>query len=92
MNMSFPGVDSEALMLAVKDYIAISNGSACTSHSYKPSHVLKAMGLHATMIKGAVRISWCHMTPNASWNEVAAIIRKLTHQINVSNKTKIFAS
>jgi cysteine desulfurase len=44
VNVSFPSVDSEALMLAVRSEIAISNGSACTSASYLPSHVLKAMG------------------------------------------------
>src|SRR5262249_4137536 len=42
LNVSFPGVDSEALMLALKDVVAISNGAACTSASYAPSHVLQA--------------------------------------------------
>jgi cysteine desulfurase len=58
VNVSFPGVDSEALMLALRSEIAISNGSACTSASYSPSHVLKAMGLSDDRIASAVRISW----------------------------------
>jgi cysteine desulfurase len=45
LNLSFPGLDSEALMVALKDLIAISNGSACTSNSYSSSHVLMAMGM-----------------------------------------------
>ena len=77
INISFPGVDSEALMVAVKEHIAISNGSACTSQSYKPSHVLKAMGLPEANIKGAVRISWCHLTQDADWSEVANIVRRI---------------
>lgn len=77
LNVSFPGVDSEALMVALKDYVAISNGSACTSQSYQPSHVLKAMGLSESAIKGAVRISWCHMTETLDWSEVVDTIAKL---------------
>src|SRR5262249_50113194 len=57
-NLSFPGVDSEALMLALRSEIAISNGSACTSATYAPSHVLKAMGLSDDLVASAVRISW----------------------------------
>ena len=44
VNVSFPGVDSEALMMAVRDELAFSNGAACTSASYSPSHVLKGDG------------------------------------------------
>lgn len=58
LNISFTGVDSEALMLAVRDKIAISNGSACTSADYRPSHVLEAMGLDEDRVSGAVRLSW----------------------------------
>ena len=58
LNVSFPGVDSEALMMALRDKIAISNGSACTSASYDPSHVLLAMGLDEDRIGESVRISW----------------------------------
>jgi cysteine desulfurase len=58
LNVSFPGVNSEALMMALRDKIAISNGSACTSASYDPSHVLLAMGLDEDRISESVRISW----------------------------------
>jgi len=58
LNVSFGGVDSEALMMAVCDELAFSNGSACTSASYTPSHVLKAMGFDENRIASAVRISW----------------------------------
>jgi len=58
INVGFPGVDSEALMLALRSEIAVSNGSACTSASYSPSHVLKAMGLADDLVASSVRISW----------------------------------
>jgi cysteine desulfurase len=58
VNISFPGVDSEALMVAIREKMAVSNGAACTSVSYSPSHVLKAMGLSDDGISSAVRISW----------------------------------
>lgn len=77
LNFSIKGVDSEALMVAIKDLVAVSNGSACTSHSYTPSHVLKAMGLSREAVSGAIRMSWCHMTPEVDWDAVAARIRSL---------------
>ena len=49
-------------MLTTKDLISISNGSACTSSTYEPSHVIKAMNNDKDILRGAVRISWCHLT------------------------------
>ncbi|MFZ1642427.1 MAG: cysteine desulfurase DndA [Candidatus Contendobacter sp.] len=77
LNLAFPGLDSEALMVGLKDLIAISNGSACTSSRYTPSHVLKAMGLDDDRANGCVRISWCHLTPKVDWDAVAARISAL---------------
>lgn len=78
LNVSFRGLDSEALIVALKDLIAISNGSACTSASYTPSHVLKAMGMTDDEANACVRISWCHMTPDVDWAAVAERIRMLS--------------
>lgn len=77
LNLSFPGMDSEALIVALKDLIAISNGSACTSNSYTPSHVLKAMGMTDDDANACVRISWCHMTPEVDWQAVADTVNFL---------------
>lgn len=77
LNFSIEGLDSEALMVGLKDLIAISNGSACTSQSYAPSHVLTAMRLSPSEVAGAVRISWCHMTPSIDWDAIAARIAAL---------------
>ena len=77
INLAVTGVDAEALMVALKDLIAISNGSACTSQSYEPSHVLKAMRQPQPVIEGAVRISWCHMTPKVDWRSVSRRIDRL---------------
>ncbi|MFO1432253.1 MAG: cysteine desulfurase DndA [Candidatus Competibacteraceae bacterium] len=77
LNLAFPGLDSEALMVALKELVAISNGSACTSSSYNPSHVLKAMGMNDDQANACVRLSWCHLTPEVDWEAVAARIRTL---------------
>lgn len=74
LSISFLGVDAEALMVAAKDLVAISNGAACTSHSYKDSHVLAAMNLPVETIRSTVRISWCHLTPDVDWDEFARIV------------------
>lgn len=77
LNVAFSDLDSEALMVALKDLIAISNGSACTSSSYTPSHVLRAMGMSDDEANCHVRISWCHLTPEVDWEAVAERIQSL---------------
>ena len=77
INFSVPAIDSEAIMIALKDVAAMSNGSACTSQSYQPSHVLEAMDLPKEAITGAVRLSWCHLTPVVDWTEIATRISSL---------------
>ncbi|WP_183214133.1 aminotransferase class V-fold PLP-dependent enzyme [Brevundimonas variabilis] len=77
LSLAVPGVDSEAIMVAAKDLLALSNGSACTSSSYEPSHVLTAMGLGEDQVAGTVRLSWSHDTAIAPWTELARRLRDL---------------
>ena len=70
LNFSIEGLDGEAVLVALKDLIALSNGSACTSQNYSTSHVLVAMGLDEEAVEGALRLSWCHMTEEVDWNAV----------------------
>ncbi len=79
-NLSVSGIDSEALMVALKHEVAISNGSACTSASYRPSHVLEAMGLSEEAIRCAVRWSWGHACTAHELAAVAEQIACLAHQ------------
>jgi cysteine desulfurase len=80
-NMSIPGIDAEAAMVAVKDLVAISNGSACTSNSYEPSHVLVAMGLTESVIQGSLRISWSHLTQAPRYEHLIMALRNLQQSL-----------
>jgi cysteine desulfurase len=77
LNISVPDLDSEAMMLALKDIIAISNGSACTSQEYTASHVLTAMAMPDNRIRGALRLSWCHFTPDVPWDQVVETLNAI---------------
>jgi cysteine desulfurase len=77
LSFAVPGVDSEAIMVAAKDLVAISNGSACTSSSYTSSHVLDAMRLSDEIVQGTVRLSWSHQTPAVPWGAFADRIENL---------------
>jgi cysteine desulfurase len=54
MNLSFAYIEGESLMMALKD-IALSTGSACTTASLEPSHVLRALGLDENLIHASIR-------------------------------------
>lgn len=56
LNVSFAGIAAEALLDALPE-IALATGSACSSASHEPSHVLRAMGCDAMRMRGAVRFS-----------------------------------
>jgi cysteine desulfurase len=53
LNVSFPGVDGEALLVSLCDDIAISSGAACTAA--EPSHVLKAIGRPTNLALASLR-------------------------------------
>lgn len=77
LNFSIEGVNSEAAIVALKGIVAVSNGSACTSSSYSPSHVLEAMHLSEDEIEGALRFSWCHLTETPDWGAVTTALSRL---------------
>ena len=71
VNLAIPGLEAETLIELWEPWVAISQGAACTSQSYTCSHVLSAMGLPSWQRDGAVRLSWCHLTPMP---DVAAMV------------------
>jgi cysteine desulfurase len=57
-NISFDGIEAESLLIALDlEGIAVSTGSACSSGTLEPSHVLRAMGLPAHRTQNSIRIS-----------------------------------
>ncbi len=58
VNLSFEGTDSQSLVIGLDLHgVAVSSGSACTSGSLEPSHVLAALGLAPTRAAAAVRLT-----------------------------------
>jgi cysteine desulfurase len=58
LNLSFKYVEGEAILLLLDQYgICAASGSACTSGSLEPSHVLRAMGVPFTYAHGSLRLS-----------------------------------
>ena len=57
-NISFEGIEAESLLIALDlEGIAVSTGSACSSGTLEPSHVLRAMGLPSHRTQNSIRIS-----------------------------------
>jgi cysteine desulfurase len=61
LNVSFTGVDGEALMTNLTE-IAVSSGSACTAADPEPSHVLRAMGVPESLSKASLRFGLGRLT------------------------------
>lgn len=90
LNISFEMVDNESLlMLLDMEGVAVSIGSACTSNSAEPSHVLKAMGLDDDEIKSSIRISFGKNTSRSDIEYVIDVIEKSVAQLrSISAVTK----
>jgi cysteine desulfurase len=74
-NISFDGVEAESLLIALDlEGVAVSTGSACSSGSLEPSHVLRAMGLPHARTRNSLRFS---LGPETTAAEVDVVIQKL---------------
>jgi cysteine desulfurase len=75
LNIAFEFVEGEAILLLLNELgICASSGSACTSGSLEPSHVLRAMGVPFTCAHGSIRFSLSRFTTDA---EIDTVIREL---------------
>ncbi|HIJ88485.1 MAG TPA: cysteine desulfurase NifS [Desulfuromonadales bacterium] len=74
-SIAFEFVEGEAILLLLSEFgICASSGSACTSGSLEPSHVLRAMGVPFTCAHGSIRFSLSRYTTDA---EIDTVIREL---------------
>lgn len=79
-NICFPGINSEILLLALKD-ISVSNGSSCSAVTSEPSHVLKAMGLSDDDALSSIRFSLGKFTTEAEIEEAVERILIVLNQL-----------
>jgi cysteine desulfurase len=56
LHICIPNIANTAIIARIRDKLAISTGSACTSGTLSPSHVLQAMSLSEEMMEGSLRI------------------------------------
>ena len=93
-NLSFEFVEGEAILLLLNEKgICASSGSACTSGSLEPSHVLRAMGVPFTAVHGSVRLSLSRYNTMADVDFIIEclppIIRRLREISPYGRETKV---
>lgn len=82
VNFSFEGVEGEALLLQLDlKGIAASSGSACTSGSLDPSHVLLAIGLKHEVAHGSLRISMSEYTTEAEIDYIIKVVPQIVTKL-----------
>ncbi len=84
LNLSFAHVQSDALMMAMKD-VAVSSGSACTSASVEPSHVLRALGIGDELAHGSIRFGLGRFnTVEEVDHVIGEVVRAVKHLHNIN--------
>jgi len=74
LNVSFEGVEGESLLAAVRDEIAVSTGSACTSAIAEPSYVLRALGRDERLSESSLRFGLGRATSEADVDAAIAVL------------------
>lgn len=81
-NIGFEYIEGELILLHLSDFgICASSGSACTSGSLEPSHVLRAMGVPFTALHGSIRFSLSRFTTEKEIDTVLAVMPRLVNKL-----------
>src|SRR5690606_39586516 len=81
-NISFDGIEAESLLIALDlEGVAISTGSACSSGTLEPSHVLRAMGLPHPRTRNSLRFSLGPATTGADVDFVVGVLPQLVARL-----------
>ena len=87
-NLSFDGIDGESLLIALDlKGIAVSTGSACASGSIEPSHVLQALGLTRTQVRGSLRFSLGAYTTREEIDYAASVLAETVSRLREMTPT-----
>jgi len=82
LNVSFPGVDGEALLMALRGF-ALSSGAACTSATLEPSHVLRALGVPSELAHASLRFGLGRRNTEADIDAVADATLSAVHRLRM---------
>jgi cysteine desulfurase len=87
-NISFDGLEAESLLIALDlEGVAVSTGSACSSGSLEPSHVLRAMGLPSSRARNSLRFSLGPATTEEEVDFVAGMLPALVARLRRLSRT-----
>jgi cysteine desulfurase len=91
-NISFDGIEAESLLIALDlEGVAVSTGSACSSGSLEPSHVLRAMNLPSARARNSLRFSLGRATTEAEIDFVIDILPGLAHRLRQIGRSALAA-
>src|SRR5436309_13669214 len=78
LNLSFAAVQGESLLMSLKDIVALSSGSACSSGSTEPSYVLRAIGVDDTLASASIRFGLGRCTTQ---EEIDIVIQAVVEKV-----------
>jgi cysteine desulfurase len=81
LNVSFDGVEAEALLIALRPVVALSSGAACASATLEPSHVLRAIGLDEARAHGSLRFGLGRGTTEDEVERVATAVTRAVEAV-----------
>ena len=88
-NIGFKYIEGEAILLSLNQYgICASSGSACTSGSLEPSHVLRGMGLPYSVLHGSIRFSLSRYTKQAEVEKVLSVLPPVIERLRALSPFK----
>jgi cysteine desulfurase len=76
LNVSFEGVEGESLLAAIRPYLAVSTGSACTSALAEPSYVLRTLGRSERLSEASLRFGLGRTTTEGDIDTAVAVLRR----------------
>jgi cysteine desulfurase len=82
LHIAIPGIPNSAIIARVRHHLAIATGSACTSGTEAPSHVLRAMGLPSPILDSALRLSLGKFCSDNDLHQTATLLNQAVQAIH----------
>jgi cysteine desulfurase len=88
LNVAFENLEADSILIMLdRESIAASSGSACASGSMNPSHVLSAMKVPFSHLRGSIRFSLSRETTDADVDRVLAVMPGIVNSLQISSES-----